>query len=199
MNSPSYCSEHASALAADWARVPLPETPEIAAQLDSAGRTIAALLDCSVDATAEVRKILGSEEYSRIAVVQRADGRPLSAADLRVTVPYFGAAPGRFMSTEEGVGNLWINEDVFLANVPIKAWRYELGGYQAIKKWLGYRHFSRNDGRALSWDEQSWLRNIVLRLTALMMLEPMLDELYEISSKNAIMFDFCSDSSLAAE
>ena len=199
MNSPAYCSEHASALGADWARVPLPRDPGIAGELDSAGGTIAALLDCSADATAVVRGILGSEEYSRIAVMQRADGRPLSAADLRVTIPYFGAAPGRFVSADEGTGNLWINDDVFLANVPSKVWRYELGGYQAIKKWLGYRHFSRNNGKALDWDEQRWLRNIVLRLTALKALEPLLDELYETSSKNALAFDLGSASNLAAE
>jgi hypothetical protein len=32
-----------------------------------------------------------------------------------------------------------INGQVRFANVPAAVWRFELGGYPTVKKWLGYR------------------------------------------------------------
>ena len=32
-----------------------------------------------------------------------------------------------------------MNANAFWRNVPANIWRYKLGGYQALKKWLSYR------------------------------------------------------------
>ena len=52
---------------------------------------------------------------------------------------------------------LWVtstsNETVFLANVPREVWRYELGGYPVLKKWLGYRYANRRSNRPLALSE----------------------------------------------
>lgn len=187
MNSPAYRTEHASALGADWARVPVPSDLGLALRVEQAGETIARLMDCTRDAAPTLRELLGTETMRSVGVLQRRDGRPLSASDLHIRVSYFGAAPGRYVMTGEDRGDLWLNEDVFLANVPRTAWRCELGGYQVIKKWLGYRHESRIDGRPISLDEQRWLRNMVLRLTALAQLEPALDAFYAQAAETALL------------
>jgi len=186
MNSPAYRSEHASALGADWARVPLPRDAALAARLSDLGGLIATLLDCSSDASATMRKVLNPDTLATTAVLRRADGQPISANDLRVTVSYFGAAPGRFVPTDGVCGDLWINDEVYMSNVPLVAWQCEFGGYQTIRKWLGYRHVSRLDGRPMALEEQRWLRNLILRLTALSALEPQMDELYSAASEDAL-------------
>ncbi|MDG4876980.1 N-6 DNA methylase [Mesorhizobium sp. WSM4935] len=186
MNSPAYRMEHASALGADWARVPIPKDPIVAQRLDELGGLVADLLDCSSDTLSVLRKVLDRDAIASIATVRRSDGQPISSDDLRVTISYFGAAPGRFVQVDDTMGDLWINNDVYIANVPVVAWRYEFGGYQTIRKWLGYRHLTRLDGRAMMLEEQRWLRNMILRLTALAALEARMDELYSIASENAL-------------
>jgi len=189
MHSPAYGEEHASALAADWARIPLPCESSVAKQIAELGNQLAILLDCSTNATDTIREIIPNELFKRVGILKRDDGRAISAQDLRVTISYFGAAAGRFIY-EDGatVGDLWINDDTYLADVPISAWRRELGGYQVIKKWLGYRHVHRNNNQPLTLDEQRWLRNIILRLTAMDALEPALDHAYALASANSLSF-----------
>jgi len=63
--------------------------------------------------------------------------------------------------------------------VPEHVWRYELGGYPVIKKWLGYRDRGRRPGIPLSVQESAHLRGMVQRIAALLLLHPTLDGLYE--------------------
>lgn len=53
----------------------------------------------------------------------------------------------------DAMGDLYLNETVFLANVPREVWRYELGGYPVLKKWLGYRYANRRSNRPLALSE----------------------------------------------
>lgn len=187
MNSPAYRLDHASALGADWARVPIPRHSALVRRLGQLGGLVAALMDCSTDSASGVREILGRDKLASIAAIRRSDGHPISADDLRVTISYFGAAPGRFVQTDDVSGELWINNNVYLANVPITAWRSEFGGYQTIRKWLGYRHVTRLQGRPMTLEEQRSLRNMILRLTALSALEPQMDELYSAAVEDALI------------
>jgi len=50
----------------------------------------------------------------------------------------------------ERTGDLFINATVYFSNVPEGVMRYELGGYAVLKKWLGYRHRDRRDGKPLT-------------------------------------------------
>lgn len=188
MHAPAFGAEHASALAADWAHIPLPAEPEPARRLAALGSQVANILDCTSDTAAAVRDLVDEDEAARMAVWRRRDGRPIAESDMRVTWSYFGAAQGRFTPTSETHGDLWINEDVFLAAVPISVWKRELGGYQIIRKWLGYRHVSRNSERPLNLDDQRWLRAIVHRIAALDALEPQLDEAYSAAAGSALSF-----------
>ena len=35
--------------------------------------------------------------------------------------------------------DVYLNTRAFWRNVPAAAWRYKIGGYQVLKKWLSYR------------------------------------------------------------
>jgi hypothetical protein len=79
-------------------------------------------------------------------------------------------------------GDLYLNESIFLAHVPREIWRYELGGYPVLKKWLGYRQANRRDNEPLSLRQLDEFRGIVLRVAALLTLRPVLDAAYETAA-----------------
>mgnify|MGYP001426040656 CR=1 FL=1 len=62
-------------------------------------------------------------------------------------------------------------------------WKYTIGGYQVIKKWLSYRE-DNILGRALKPDEAREVMNIARRIAAIILLGPKLDENYN-QVKNA--------------
>ena len=35
--------------------------------------------------------------------------------------------------------DIYLNDRAYWRNVPAAVWRYKLGGYQVLKKWLSYR------------------------------------------------------------
>lgn len=78
-----------------------------------------------------------------------------------------------------------MNSRVYLRHVPERAWTYELGGYQVIKKWLGYREARRRAGQPLSFTEKDHLRSMVQRICAMLLLEPQLDALYDRAAADA--------------
>jgi hypothetical protein len=61
----------------------------------------------------------------------------------------------------------------------VGVWRYELGGYPVIKKWLGYRDRGRRPGQPLSVQEVAHLRGMAQRLAAVLRLHATRDSLYE--------------------
>jgi len=74
--------------------------------------------------------------------------------------------------------DIQMNEKVLWKNVPHKVWKYSIGGYPAIKKWLSYREYAVL-GRSLSSPEARQFSEIVRRIAALLLLEPSLDRNYE--------------------
>ena len=85
----------------------------------------------------------------------------------------------------ERTGDLYIGDEVFFANVPEAVWKYELGGYPVLKKWLGYRQANRRADKPLSTEERRWFKSVVQRIAALLALYPRLDDLYSKASENA--------------
>jgi hypothetical protein len=81
--------------------------------------------------------------------------------------------------------DLSLNDRVFLRHVPERVWRHELGGYQVIKKWLGYREARRRNGEPLTLGEIAHLRSMVQRIAALLVLEAPLNSAYEDAATNA--------------
>lgn len=139
------------------------------------GEEIATLLDPAVTADAVISKLLGKPSKT-LGVSRKRHGAQVSQPDLIVTVAYFGAARGKWIersyadgelqhpSLGETTGDLYVNDDVYFANVPAAVWRYELGGYPVLKKWLGYRQASRRDGAPLTLDERQHFRSMIQRI-----------------------------------
>ncbi len=74
--------------------------------------------------------------------------------------------------------------DVYLSDlaywrcVPARVWKYTIGGYQVMKKWLSYRERALL-GRDLKPDEARYVTEMARRIAALVLLEPALDANYE--------------------
>ncbi|CAN5276945.1 hypothetical protein BH24GEM2_BH24GEM2_10800 [soil metagenome] len=73
--------------------------------------------------------------------------------------------------------DVYLNERAFWRCVPSRVWEYTLGGYQVIKKWLSYREEPLL-GRPLRLDEVREVTRIFRRITAILLLEPALDDAY---------------------
>ncbi len=73
--------------------------------------------------------------------------------------------------------DVYLNDNAFWRNVPENAWNYYIGGYQVLKKWLSYREFALL-GRNLKLEEITEVTNIIRRISAILLLEPKLNENY---------------------
>ncbi len=65
--------------------------------------------------------------------------------------------------------DIYLNDHAYWRNVPAAVWRYKLGGYQVLKKWLSYRE--RNIlGRALRPQEVQHFTDTARRIGAILLL-----------------------------
>ena len=94
-----------------------------------------------------------------------------------------GATESR-LSAETAMGRLgkttrdvYLNSAAYWRNVPEKVWKYTIGGYQVIKKWLSYRERDLL-GRSLTMEEAREVMNIARRIAAILLLESELDDNY---------------------
>ena len=195
-HSPTYQEEHCESLAQDWANVPIPRSRELFAELVSVGDLVAILLNPVADPRGPITQVLGPYA-ARLGVVASTVGGSVRERDLVVTVPHYGGARGGWRlrpfaeqerppaSLGEATGDLYINDRVFFRNIPEDIWRYELGGYPVLKKWLGYRDARRRNNNPLSLSEKEHFRKIVQRIAALLSLRDRLNQLYESSVVSA--------------
>jgi Type ISP C-terminal specificity domain len=195
LHAPSYQAEHKSALAADWAHLPIPKDVNLFDRLVAAGEQVTRLLDAAHDASDVIRAVVGTDGARALGPLKRVDGKQVRPDDLKVTVTYWGGGKGPwkarpFMVEElpasdhgeawgERTGDLFLNDNAYFGNVPELVWNYQLGGYPVLKKWLGYRQADRRDGKPLTDDERQWFRQIIQRIAALLALGPLLDALYQ--------------------
>jgi hypothetical protein len=155
-----------------------------------AGDLLGFLLNPVANATRPLREVLG-DEAKQLAVPTRIGGGNVGHDDLAVDYSFFGGAQGAWRARPastaepmheewgESTGDLYINDSMFFRHVPERVWRYELGGYPVIKKWLGYRDRGRRPGVTLSIQEAGHLRSMVHRLAAVLRLQTSLNGLYE--------------------
>jgi len=74
--------------------------------------------------------------------------------------------------------DVYLNDVAFWRNVPANVWRYTIGGYHVIKKWLSYRERALL-GRDLKPEEARYVTEMVRRIAALVLMGPELDANYE--------------------
>lgn len=197
LHAPAYQADHRSAVAADWAHLPVPRDAALLGRFVDTGGLVAGLLDANRDARDQITAVLGQERAAHLAQLCKDGGGPIRPEDLTITVNYWGGAKGRWIPREfsgeedpllawaERTGDLYIADDVYFANVPEAVWKYELAGYPVIKKWLGYRQADRRGGAPLTVDERRWFKSVVQRIAAIKALSPRLDELYSSAAENA--------------
>jgi hypothetical protein len=194
-HAPQYQLDHQDALAHDWIHLPIPREREQFHEIAHLGEQVGVLLDPMADTTRVLDALLGAERRD-LAVPSTREKDVLRDSDLEVTISYFAAARGGWEERPprekepshtawgETTGDLYLNDTAYLANVPERVWRYELGGYPVLKKWLGYRDQKRRPGRPLTHNELDHLRGMVQRLAALLLLHEQLDAAYESSIEN---------------
>lgn len=189
-HAPQYQSEHKESLAQDWAHIPIPKSKEIIDGLRDVGESLGVLLNPVAVAQRQLKTILG-DEMKHLAVPSRIGGGAVNEEQLTVEYSFFGAAQGGWRNRPnaaneplhnewgDATGDLFINDTVYFRHVPENVWRYELGGYPVIKKWLGYRDKGRRPGVKLSIQEITHLRGMTHRIAAVLRLNARLDNLYE--------------------
>ncbi len=194
MHSPAYYDENTGALRQDWPRIPLPATRGALEASAVLGRQVAALLETETQVpgvtTGSIR-----DELKAIALLSRDGGGGLSDGDLSVTAGWGNATKagvmpgkGKVVSRAAGVGgpaafgeetlDVYLNASVAWRNVPLAVWRYTIGGYQVMKKWLSYREKSVL-GRDLTTEEARDVQRMARRIAALLLLRPELDTNYQ--------------------
>lgn len=194
-HAPQYQFEHKESLAQDWAHVPIPKSSGIFRELVVSGDKLSILLNPIASSSVVLKDVLG-QDLKQLAVPTKIGGKTVAESDLVVEYSFFGAAQGGWRSRSASnnepmheawgatTGDLYINDEVSFRHVPERVWRYELGGYPVIKKWLGYRDHGRQPDIPLTIPETNHLRGIVHRLAAILLLHSTLDSLYERACKD---------------
>ncbi len=133
LHCPAYREAYAEFLKIDFPRVPYPSSPDRFWDISAKGRELRELhLMDGVDAgLAYPFKGEGDNEVETIGKKS-------------------------YKLTNEGVGQVWINESQYFDGVPQTAWDFYIGGYQPAQKWLKDRK-----GRELSFDDVMHYRKIV--------------------------------------
>ena len=211
-HDPTYREANAGALRMEWPRIPLPGWPdggnaEALAESAARGRGLAILLDPDTPVPGVTTGALRPESAA-IAIPATTDGRNMAGDDFALAASWghLGAGgavmPGQGRVVEraftpeerEALGDalpalgettfdVYLNDRAFWRNVPAAAWRYRLGGYQVLKKWLSYRERPIL-GRDLTPEEVQHLTDTARRIAALMVLvDRSTDEMNDLNRK----------------
>ena len=169
---------------------------ETLARSAARGRELAALLDpdtpvpgvtigtlrpdiatIAVPATADGRNMAGDDfaltagwgHYGTGDAVMPGQGRIVErdyTADERATLV---GATGRSPLHGHTTFDIYLNGNAYWHNVPAAVWRYKLGGYQVLKKWLSYRERPVL-GRALLPEEVLYFAEVARRIAAMVVI-----------------------------
>ena len=156
------------------------------------GRALARLLDPDTPAPGVTQGKL-RPEIAPVAVPATIDGRNMTGDDFSLTVGWghFGTGdavmPGQgqvieraYTSDERAVlgsaisalgettFDIYLNARAYWRNVPAAVWRYKLGGYQVLKKWLSYREHNILD-RPLKPEEVQHVTDTARRIAAILL------------------------------
>ena len=155
------------------------------------GRELAALLDPETPVPGVTQGPL-RPETAAVAVPATTHGRNMAGGDFALTagwghhgtgeavMPGQGRAVERPYTPEERAAlggsipalgettfDIHLNADAFWRNVPEAVWRYKLGGYQVLKKWLSYRERDIL-GRALTPEEVRHFADTARRIAGIL-------------------------------
>lgn len=206
MHAPQYRSENAGALLGDWPRIPLPATAQLLSNSARLGRRLAELLDAesavhlagkwSFLAALKLTGNLNVEEALKLTAGwgSRGQGSTVMPGRGKTTQRDWtngerdrlaALAAAQNLTLEDALGllgekccDIHLNGNAFWSAVPENVWKYTLGGYQVLKKWLSYRESSLLK-RPLRSEESDYFAQVVRRITAILLLGPALDASYQ--------------------
>ncbi|MGB4593918.1 MAG: type ISP restriction/modification enzyme [Coriobacteriia bacterium] len=206
-HAPSFERENSAALMQDWPRAPLPASEGALEASVELGSRVGTLLDPDREAVAHlIAQAVGTlsatvaslDPATDLAVTARwgiagkggitmpstgkLTERPYTD-DERQAIAEHAATLG--MSAEQAIEllgetcfDVYLNDKAYWRCVPSAVWRYTIGGYQVIKKWLSYRERALL-GRDLKPEEARYVTEMVRRIAALVLMQPELDANYE--------------------
>ena len=134
LHSPSYREKYKEFLKIDFPRVPYPESAETFWKLVEKGSILRGL------------HLMESPILDKLITTY-----PETGNNEMVKV--------KFEETEEGKGNVRINEKQYFGGVPKTAWEFYIGGYQPAQKWLKDRA-----GRLLTFDDILHYQRVIVAL-----------------------------------
>lgn len=203
--APRYLEANADGISGDWPRIPLPASAALLDDSAALGDTVAHLLTGQEVAQAApvllgllssaaggqlgpadlgVRAQWGIQQ--RAGVVTPSKGKLAERAyDPEELVAIAERAAMLGMTRDAAVAllgetcfDVYLNDVAYWKCVPANVWRYTIGGYQVIKKWLSYRERALL-GRDLEPEEARYVSEMVRRIGALILMQPELDANYE--------------------
>ncbi|MDF1545278.1 MAG: N-6 DNA methylase [bacterium] len=201
--SPLYLSENADGVRQDWPRIPLPSRKAQLLKSAALGRQVAALLNTEKPVS-DVSSGKIQAEFKLIGIPTRTDGKQLKPdkGDFDLTAGWGHGGknnvcmPGKGKIVEKQItdekliaklGETWLdiylNDNVFWADIPKSVWDYHIGGYQVIKKWLSYREKSML-GRGMNMDEIKYVMEMSRRIAAIILMQSNLDQNYSLVVKS---------------
>jgi len=141
LHSQSYQNKYEEFLKIDFPRVPYPKDKDTFWQL--------------VELGSQIREIhlLESSKVEDYITSYPEDG------DNTITTK-IGKNDWELYDEEQQLGKIWINEDQYFDEIPLKAWEFYIGGYQPAQKWLKDRK-----GRTLSFDDILHYQKIIVALS----------------------------------
>ena len=170
--------------------LPASDAAKALTQSAARGRELAALLDPETPVPGVTAGTLRPEVAS-IAVPATVDGRNMAGDDFALTAGWGHYGTGEAVMPGQGrvverdytaderaaLGNttgvlgqttfdIYLNGNAYWRNVPAAVWRYKLGGYQVLKKWLSYRECPILD-RALLPEEVLYFAEVARRIGAI--------------------------------
>ena len=155
------------------------------------GKQLAALLDPETPVPG-VTDLKVRDELKGLGelTVKAAEGQKKADSDLNLTARWGYAGqggvtmpgPGKVTSGTRGEGylDIHLNETTHWKDVPEPVWKYTLGGYQVLKKWLIYREAVLL-GHPLTSDEAQQFTHHVRRVAVILALSDELDAHYAAS------------------
>ena len=199
LHAPGYRQANRAALVSDWPRIPLPGTNRALDASATLGAAVATLLDPlalfsggppvgtlsatsgtldpSKDLAVTARWGIAGKGGITMPSTGRLTERPYTDDERKAIA---GHAVTLGMSGEQAVEllgemcfDVYLNNVAYWRCVPANVWRYTIGGYQVIKKWLSYRE-RRVLGRDLRREEARHVTAMVRRIAGIVLLQPRL-------------------------
>ncbi len=204
MHSPLYAARNLGALRQDWPRIPLPRLRGALEDSSALGVRIAEALesdegikplglgtptsatgtqlDPATDLAVTARWGIAGRDGICMPSTGKVTERDYTAVERAVIAE---GAESLGMSAETAIAllgetcfDVYLNDVAYWRCVPANVWRYTIGGYQVIKKWLSYRERALL-GRDLKPEEARYVTEMVRRIAALVLMQPELDANYE--------------------